>query len=188
MDARDVDVAFRLQFNGGWTHNSNGITGNGTNTLAQTFINNLVLSVNSAHISSYSRTNVDEISIDMGSTSFSTGIHHSPRYTGVGAFYRTFLTGTPSVANSNSTGLYISSRTASNASKMYKNGVAIISSSLVSGSQDSTTIYLGAYGTSGLFSTRNLAFATVGSGLNDAEAASLYASVQAFQTTLGRQV
>jgi hypothetical protein len=36
-DPRDLDVAYRLSFNGGWTHNSNGITGNGINTYAETF-------------------------------------------------------------------------------------------------------------------------------------------------------
>jgi hypothetical protein len=36
-DPRDLDVAYRLSFNGGWTHNSNGITGNGVNTYAETF-------------------------------------------------------------------------------------------------------------------------------------------------------
>jgi hypothetical protein len=38
-DPRDLDVAYRLSFNGGWTHNSNGITGNGTNAYAETFNN-----------------------------------------------------------------------------------------------------------------------------------------------------
>ena len=33
-DPRDLDAAFRLQFNGGWTHNSNGVTPNGTNGYA----------------------------------------------------------------------------------------------------------------------------------------------------------
>jgi hypothetical protein len=38
-DPRDLDVAYRLAFFGGWTHDSNGITPNGTNAYADTFYN-----------------------------------------------------------------------------------------------------------------------------------------------------
>jgi hypothetical protein len=38
-DPRDLDAAYRLSFSGGWTHNANGITGNGVNTYADTFYN-----------------------------------------------------------------------------------------------------------------------------------------------------
>jgi hypothetical protein len=39
-DPRDLDVAYRLTFYGGWVHDSNGITGNFTNTYADTYITN----------------------------------------------------------------------------------------------------------------------------------------------------
>ena len=35
-DPRDLDAAFRLVFNGGWTHSSNGALPNGTNGYADT--------------------------------------------------------------------------------------------------------------------------------------------------------
>jgi hypothetical protein len=38
-DPRDLDAAYRLSFSGGWTHNADGITGNGVNTYADTFYN-----------------------------------------------------------------------------------------------------------------------------------------------------
>jgi len=38
-DPRDLNVAYRLTFFGGWTHNSNGATGNGINTQADTNYN-----------------------------------------------------------------------------------------------------------------------------------------------------
>ena len=41
-DPRDLDAAYRLQFGGGWTHNINGATGNGTNTFANTYFTNFV--------------------------------------------------------------------------------------------------------------------------------------------------
>jgi hypothetical protein len=36
-DPRDLDVAYRLTFNGGWTHNANGAIGNGIDTAANTY-------------------------------------------------------------------------------------------------------------------------------------------------------
>ena len=38
-DPRDLDAAFRLVFNGGWTHSSNGALPNGTNGYANTNLN-----------------------------------------------------------------------------------------------------------------------------------------------------
>ena len=35
-DPRDMDAAYRLVFSGGYTHNSNGITGNGVNSQTNT--------------------------------------------------------------------------------------------------------------------------------------------------------
>ena len=49
-DPRDLDVAYRLTFYGGWTHSSNGITGNYTNTYADTNI----LNYNLGQIGAYS--------------------------------------------------------------------------------------------------------------------------------------
>jgi hypothetical protein len=39
VNPADTDAAFRVVFNGGWTHNSSGATSNGTNAYADTFIN-----------------------------------------------------------------------------------------------------------------------------------------------------
>ena len=38
-DPRDLDAAFRLVFNGGWTHSVNGALPNGTNAFANTYFN-----------------------------------------------------------------------------------------------------------------------------------------------------
>ena len=51
--------------------------------------------------------------------------------------------------------------------------------------------YLGARNLNGiadLFADRQSAFVSIGDGLTDSEAAAFYNAVQAFQTTLGRQV
>jgi hypothetical protein len=57
-DPRDLDAAFRLVFNGGWTHSSTGALPNGTNAFADTKLNafTLPLNQNSTSFSAYSRT------------------------------------------------------------------------------------------------------------------------------------
>jgi len=44
-DPRDLNAAYRLTFFGGWTHDSRGITGNGTNTYADTYFSGSVSAV-----------------------------------------------------------------------------------------------------------------------------------------------
>jgi hypothetical protein len=55
-DPRDLDVAYRLTFNGGMSHDSRGIVPNGTTGYANTFIDPYVLSINSG-FGYYSQTN-----------------------------------------------------------------------------------------------------------------------------------
>ena len=64
----DTDAAFRLVFNGGWTHSANGALPNGTNAYADTkLIPNTILSLDSTHTSYYSRTN-SKSGVDLGAS------------------------------------------------------------------------------------------------------------------------
>ena len=63
-DPRDLNVAFRLTFNGGGTHNATGYQPNGTNGSANTFLSpSANQSLTSAHFSLYSRTSDKSLSI-----------------------------------------------------------------------------------------------------------------------------
>jgi len=63
----DTNAAFRLVFNGGWTHSANGALSNGTNGYADTFLNpSISLSQNSTNLSYYSRTNTDGNTSEIG--------------------------------------------------------------------------------------------------------------------------
>ena len=56
-DPRDLDAAFRLAFNGGWTHASTGAKPNGSNGWANTYFNpSLNLTTSNGHHSAYLRT------------------------------------------------------------------------------------------------------------------------------------
>jgi hypothetical protein len=192
----DTNAAFRLSFSGGWTHSSNGIQGNGVNTFADTFLNpNGLIPLNSASMSIYSRTNLaSNTAGDMGcfstSTQFLTFLRLAANIFTV-RLNTTNFNGSD-VTSMDSRGMFILSRTASNIQRGFRNGSLIVNGNLASSAVPSFNIYIGAIysvfaGLSNV-SSRQYAFASIGSGLTDAEAVALNSSVQTFQTTLGRQV
>lgn len=195
-DPRDVDAAYRLFFSGGGTHSANGYQPNGTNAYADTFLNGtLNLTANNSHISFYSRTNVDNIAMDFGNTSNAFG--SITRQGNI--IYSDFLgNGSPnvaspdriSVANTSSNANFIFSSTSTNI-KIYKNSAILGQKGSATTSAYPNTNILFSYGftsAAARYSNRELAFASIGDGLTDAEALAYYTAVQKFQTSLGRQV
>jgi hypothetical protein len=194
-DPRDLDAAYRLTFSGGWTHSSNGALPNGTTGYADTKYNpNISGQLNSAHISYYSRTNTSgSNAIDMGALSAAPGNYHHMhiRYTGDLMFGLLNASSAVSVSNNISQGLFISSRINSANVSLYRNNGNIGNISLNSSTRPSNNIYIGAGNITNLpqqYSLKESAFASIGDGLTDTEAANFYTAVQAYQTTLGRQV
>jgi hypothetical protein len=62
----DTNAAFRLTFNGGWTHSANGIEPNGTNAYANTYISPDSFDLDSIGAGYYSRTDNTSASRDFG--------------------------------------------------------------------------------------------------------------------------
>ena len=200
----DTNAAFRLSFSGGITHTSNGVDFNGTNGYADTFMSaSTTLTANNNSLSYYSRTVVASSTLtatDMGaspnaSLAPSTIALFARRLTSNNsAFVSSTLTTSPLAITTvlNGSGLFIGSITSSSSRKLYRNG-SIIATNTTTGVQSlpSQKIFIGAISSNnvaGFFSNRQCAFATIGSGLSDAESLALYNSIQAFQTTLSRQV
>lgn len=191
----NTDAAFRLVFNGGWTHSSNGITPNSTNTYADTFlIPNTVLSVHNYSFSAYSRTNIS----DVGKTVIGSGTGYTPMMA-LKIFNPTsfeapnFGLSAPSYTETTGLGLFTAVRTAINNGKIYRNGVLKVTNTISATSTNLPTFknVIGAFNQGGSiesYSNKQLAFASIGDGLTDAEAANFYTAVQAFQTTLSRNV
>lgn len=198
-DPRAENAAFYLQFFGGWTHASTGATPNGTTGYGDTKLAaSAELSLTNSHLSFYSRTNSSDSNsrVDIG------------RGAGTAGSYINLFTKINNVTNNiggsignkdtvvtNSNGACYALITAlsSTSQTTYKNGVSVATNTASSsGSLASTgNIFIGSQGdASGAaqFSNKECAFATIGTGLTDTEAANLYTAVQAFQTTLGRQV
>ena len=192
-DPRDSDAAFRLVFNGGWTHSANGATPNGTNGYADTKLNdNTVLNLNDVHSSVYSRTNVDGAFCDLGvSGTINSGINTFIRLTNK-TYYRLHEEDVNTLTTTDSRGFFLGWRNSSTIKNISVNGIKTSFTAAVGGKSNGN-IYLGALyniptvsATS--YSPRQLAFASIGYGLTDTEAANLYTRVQAFQTALSRQV
>ena len=194
----DTDVAFRLQFFGGGTHSANGYQPNGIDAYANTFLTpNTSLSLNNTHASFYSRTNnTSAIYMDLGtndnSSSTSRSIYISPFISNL--FYGVVNSFTASgVANTNTTGFYLVNRLTSTVQNLQKNSTTT-SFNVNSQALSVNSINIGRWNNPGpplgsqYYSPRECAFASIGDGLTDTEAANFYTAVQTFNTTLGRQV
>lgn len=200
IDPQDTDGAYRLTFVGsGWTHNSNGITGDG-NTVAKTHFDiGTGATTNDFHMSIYNRTDLNENKYDMG-------VFVAPNDTGLitrgydatGRFYATFGTtsGYTFTSNSDARGHYIANRNplTTSVSDGYKNGTNVFSQSQTHAKPTGKSLGIGASNRDtppteeGTSASKNYALASFGEGFTDVEAANFYTAVQAFQTELGRNV
>jgi len=197
-DPRDLDVAFRLVFNGGWTHSVNGALPNGTNAYADTKLFPFSTLTNNTHLAYYSRTNVNATTTtcDIGVASGPSGPDYLflfPRLNDV-TWYTILESGSYTTASdTNSAAFYTGTRTGTTV-KGFKNGTNVaIRTGIAVQPKTNAPIYLGAINLSSTvgaswFSSRQCAFASIGDDLTDTEAANFYTAVQTFQTTLGRSI
>lgn len=182
---------FDITWAGGVTHDSNGVTGNGTNAFGTTgYTPSTHGTLNSEHISFYCRTNSTASSYEMGCVATSRTTLDC-RDTDNNCFFSSQAGGDTSQSVSRSDSLFIVNRTASNAINLWRAGVKQAQLTTASTSRPAAPIAVLARGASGSpsgYSAKNGAFASIGLSLTDTQAENLYTAVQAFQTTLGRQV
>jgi Na+-transporting NADH:ubiquinone oxidoreductase subunit NqrC len=191
-DPRDLNAAFRLVFSGGWTHSSTGALPNGTNAYADTFLNASTQLSTPSHLSKYTTTNTNKGTdeIDMGIQNFWLSLWYN------GSGFNNLLARNQSGAVLLDGGIVTDARgfvittKISNTAKIFKNNAQLDSKTDTTNTYTNNTIYLGAGNFSGvsLYSSRNFCFASIGDGLNDIEAANFYTAVQAYQTTLNRNI
>jgi hypothetical protein len=194
-DPQDTDAAFRLTFSGGWTHSSNGALPNGTNGYADTYLNiNTILGLNSTSFHYYSRTSGYSATI-MGCNDSSVATILTPKFSaGANQDYSVINCSTSGITNtaaSSTQGLLSVNRNASNSFKGYRNGSSYYTQNTNSSAKPSFNAFIGARNVSGSpdqYSNLEGAFSAIGDGLTDTEVSNLYTAVQAFQTTLGRNV
>jgi hypothetical protein len=193
-DPRDLDAAYRLNFVGTFTHNSNGITGT-QNSAADTFINPSVVD-NQRHMSVYVRGNdfptpvINQYEMGLfvaGGNEWGLIGRYSNNlaYAGFGATFT-------SVSSTDARGFWTGIQEVSTV-RLLKNGTQVVSASATV-TNSNAKIGVGGQLTSagvprtGLCSIRNISFASVGALLTTAEVALFNTRVQALQTALSRNV
>jgi hypothetical protein len=190
-DPRDLDVAFRLQFFGFWVHSANGALPNGTNAYCNSFLTpSVTMSANSHSFGIYSRTN--NVTGNRIYGSFSSGTQTLQHNIVVsGGLQGAFQSGNSGFLYPiNTTSLFVATRTSSTVFKAFRAGALLGSNATAMTALPNNTFTFAARnsGTILQYTPHQLAFAFLGAGLTDAEAGTLFTDVQAFNTTLGRQV
>ena len=193
-DPRDLDAAFRLVFNGGWTHSANGALPNGTNAYANTKLATVThLNLSSHSFGIYSRTNDTS-----GTRSF--GIYEGAGFDNLiqhqltsGTYWNGASANTLTYTANPSTSLMMLTRRSQSDWQAYRAGVSLGTRTTGCSFLTGKEFFLAARNAgdnanASQFSNHQLAFAFIGDGLTNTESGNLYTAVQAFQTTLARQV
>jgi len=187
--------SFTGTFTSGWTFASTGATPNGTSAyMDTTLVPNTSLNLDDAHISAYSRTNSGVEGADIGASDsgfYPGGIYIVQKWSDANSYPNLHSSGSAlqGAAYADARGFFLLRRNNSTQIIMSRNAV---NSTLSQNSTIKTTtpIALGALRqpSTSFFSDREIAFASIGDGLTDTEASDFYDAVEAFQTTLSREV
>jgi hypothetical protein len=181
--------SFTGTFNGGWTFASTGVTPNGSSGYMNTGISPSTLSQTSNSMSVYVRNSPSSGGWDLSSEN-----NAGNRFLTIIA---SFNGGDPFIANNSGLtsapsasplGLTLNTRIDNVRYKIFRNNSLILNSTTTTTGLTDTNFLLGARLTNTAFSNKNYSFAHIGDGLTDTEASNFYTAVQAFQTTLSRQV
>ncbi len=194
-DPRDLDAAFRLTWHGGGNWTANGYRPNGTNGWADTKLNlSTQTTLNDIHLGFYSRTHSTQNAIDIGASTDNITNYYLLQLTGSTTFYiinESAYTTYPNFSDTDTRGLYVGTRSGTVVNG-WKNGIKRATKSpATTAARPNQSVFIGALNQQGspvLYSNRQFAFASIGDGLTDTEAANFYTAVQAFQTALSRNV
>jgi hypothetical protein len=187
--------SFTGTFTTGWTFSSTGVTPNGTSALMDTNFNAFDNFTNgNLHLSFYSRTNST-------ANAFSAEIYLRRAYQSAGTLALRICDKSSGVAgvtfgddtnegiyaSSSTAGFMVGSETSNSLRKVFKNN------SLLGTNTNTSTTAIGnvniSLASNGFgFSTNECSFSSLGDGLTDTQASNFYTAVQAFQTTLNREI
>jgi hypothetical protein len=184
--------SFTGTFTSGWTFASTGVTPNGAAYMdtGLNMLNNLTQ--NNSHVSTYSRTNIANAGSMMGvhDGSFGNSIMLYPNISG-NAYVNMFSSGgTNLVGVIDTLGLRTVSRIVSTEMNFY-NRATKTALTVTSVTGLNRNLFVGANNVAGAganYDTRQNAWTSIGDGLSDTQVTNLNTAVQAFQTTLSRNV
>lgn len=188
---------YNLTFATGITHSSTGMTGNGSTGYGDTgLLPNPNLLANNFHYSFYSRTTASTASTDIGVLSGSVVMHALSLYKSSLSskiwISGTYPTNSAGINNNDTLGFQIGTRTSSTNMKLYWEGSLLATNTTNwTGGLPNNKVFILALSNSNSpseYSNKQCAFASIGDGLTDTEAANFSTAVQAYQTTLSRNV
>jgi len=203
-DPRNVDAAFRLSFVGGWTHDANGSTPNGSTGYANTFFNTSTnfTSTTNASMSFYSGTNSNVgLPFDIGNSSGAIGTGNVccliTRYSSNRAFaaFGGPTTLAASAANTESRGLFMTNRNSGNTEMWWcraaESQMTLAINSAETWTRNNLNLFISTNNGAGspdgtLFSNKRVQFVHFGDTLTAAEIQIHRNLVQALQQSLGR--
>jgi hypothetical protein len=190
-DPRDLDAAFRLVFNGGWTHSSNGAQGNGVNTYANTFFKNQSWTdLNSTSIFYYGNAGASTTAWDTGNSP-GTPFARITSSTSLNLTFQFNNTTPTALSVASKSGFFGMNRISSSQVNAFYNNTKLgtVNVNIVAGT-NTNNYAIGSQFSNGtaLNSDRLFKFSLFADSLTDTEAANLYTRVQAYQTALSRQV
>lgn len=189
-------AAFQISFNGGWTHSSTGATPNGTNAYGNTNYN-LSTQSTTSNISAgfYSRVNSTVAGADFGGADSSdNGTQLFLKYSNNITYWSVndYSTAGSSSIISDTRGFFVMNKISVSEKRIYKNGTQIHTAVPINNTAPNANIIIGARKNGASpedqFSNRENAFIYFGDTLTNTEVANFYTAVQAFQTTLSRNV
>jgi hypothetical protein len=179
----DTDGAYRLTFFGGWSFGVSGVTGNGTNSYAETHMSSTQESTMRV-LGGYSQTLNAQGSLLGNGTSYLV-----PReYFGTRALFQFGGGGSVTIATSDSRGLYMGRRSGG-VDSIWKNGIQQNTDTLGSDSWGTDELYFGAINSSGIagqFSSNSYGFMFMSKVLNNSEMLTLSNIINTWSTTLSR--
>lgn len=190
--------AFAITFTGTWTHNANGIAGNGTNNLADTNFNPRTHLTNSTSVSHgcYIRATASSGMLGGANNSALGSAQHYLYITtnGTSTFTGTLDSESVSVFTitpSTYAGFVCMNRTSATNIRAYHNGTKLLDTTNALTNSPNFNYYIGSRnnaGTAANYSTANIAFYYIGDTLTDTDASNMYSIIQQYQTILTRQI
>jgi len=185
-----ISASFTGTFTAGWTFASTGVTPNGTSAYMDTNLNSdTSLNLNDVHVSVYLRTDSDSAYCDLGNFDGVTSISIFARYLNRQfARMNDFLpfATDDTIPTTDSRGFRLGNRSSSSVKSIYINnsGTNFTRNSI---GKVNANLFIAGRGPA-FFSNRENAFTSIGDGLSTFEESEFYTAVQAFQTTLSRQI
>jgi hypothetical protein len=206
INAKSSGTTYDLVFNGGWTHTSDGMQGNGINGYANTLLNpSSVFGTGTTHLSAYINLqgSVGDRIYDIGANASDGLLTAQLNLTGK----RTSGTGNNTLfdagdfdggngrvsttSEASASGMTVGSVRSATDRTLYRNGSNIATQTANEPIiYTSNNLYIGAQNAGGpgasYFSSNRYAFITIGSGLTNTEIVNLSTIINTYETSLGR--